>query len=74
MEKTQFLRPDQRRSKIYRPPVHKMLSYKLPMRGDPLLDKRYSERKVKLIDNKVFKTLSSGYRKEDQFVGTLKIF
>jgi hypothetical protein len=69
-----ILRPNQRRSAIYRPPPDKLLSFKFPIKGDRLLDERFNERKVKLINPKIFRTLSTGFKKEDQFVGTLKIF
>lgn len=72
---SQYLKPSDTRSTLpKRLPVHKKTSFKFPPKIP--LEKRIQpvERKVSLISNKNFRNLQKGFRKEDLFLGSLKIF
>lgn len=60
-------------NKVKRLPIHKAAVFKFPPVIDPRTSQAYSERKVNIINTKDFRRLFSGFRKEDLFIGSLKL-
>ena len=54
-------------------PVDKTGGFKFPPMTDPSVKAMYDTRTVTLISEKNFKRLYRGFRKEDLFIGTLKL-
>ncbi len=59
--------------KVARLPADKVGSFKFPTKVDPTAKSAYDDRSVSLISEKHFKRLYKGFRKEDLFIGSLKI-
>lgn len=71
--KTQFQTKPVVSGKIARLPAGKVASFKFPPVVNPERQAMYASRKVSVINNRDFRRLFSGFRKEDLFIGSLKL-
>jgi hypothetical protein len=60
-------------AKIKRLPIHKTAVFKFPPVVNPAVAQKYNERKVAIINQRDFRRLFTGFRKEDLFIGSLKL-
>jgi hypothetical protein len=72
-QRTQFQTKPVVSNKIARLPIHKAVEFKFPPIVNPQTKEKYNQRTVSLINQKDFRKLFRGFRKEDLFIGSLKL-
>jgi hypothetical protein len=72
-KRTQFETEPITSRRLKRLPNFKSVEFKFPPVVDPNLAKKYDERKIAIISDRDFKRMFTGYRKENLFIGSLKL-
>lgn len=72
-QRTQFQTQPVVSTKIARLPIHKAVEFKFPPIVNPQVKEMYNQRKINLINQRDFNKLFRGFRKEDLFIGSLKL-
>lgn len=72
-QRTQFQTRPVVSPKIARLPIHKSVEFKFPPIVNPQTKEMYNQRTINLINQRDFNKLFRGFRKEDLFIGSLKL-